>query len=293
MCHYSYKKWCDTCKRIVIQYLSLIHIYPYGAGISGNSTGCNILYPIGNTLYTSGAFNTVNGINRTSLTAFNTNVNNTISIGYQSGYNGQNNTAISIGYQSGYYAQQGNTVAIGYQAGYSSQGTGSICIGTNSGLNSIGTNCICIGNGASTGQSLAANTFATITNMATIAGGATLTYNTFTGLIGVASSSQRYKDDIQVFTPSFSDNVLVLEPVTFKFKSNQQASFGLIAEEVFKYYPEMAPTDHDNIPYTVNYELLSVLLLDRVKKLVNIENEQALQLENLQHRIDILEENCI
>jgi hypothetical protein len=45
----------------------------------------------------------------------------------------------------------------------------------------------------------------------------------------------------------------------------------------------MAPTDHDNIPYTVNYELLSVLLLDRVKKMET-------SLSNALQRIDILEQ---
>lgn len=134
-------------------------------------------------------------------------------------------------------------------------------------MTAVGTNCVCIGYSASTGTSLPDYSFATITNMATIDGGASLTYNTYTGLIGVASSSIRYKQDIQPFSDGYSDNVLALEPVTFKFKSNQQPSFGLIAEEVHMYYPEMAPTDHDNIPYTVNYELLSVLLLDRIKKI--------------------------
>ena len=109
--------------------------------------------------------------------------------------------------------------------------------------------------------------------MATISGGSALTYNTFTGLIGVSSSSERYKKDIQLFEQDYSDNVLKLEPVTFKFKDNDLPSFGLIAEKVYQYYPELAPTDKDNIPYTVNYELLSVLLLDQIKKLrIEIDN---------------------
>ncbi len=134
-------------------------------------------------------------------------------------------------------------------------------------MTGVGINCVCIGNGANTGTSLPDNSFATITNLTPIDGGDTLTYNTFTGLIGVATSSIRYKEDVKLFSPTFSDSVLKLEPVTFKYKNSKLPSLGLIAEEVNKYYPELTPVDHGGEPYTVNYELLSVLLLDRIKKM--------------------------
>lgn len=192
-----------------------------------------------------------------------------IVIGNHSDIAGPDNAeySVSIGYYSGQNLQGTGAIAIGYQTGYTSQGVGSIAIGQNAGMTSIGANCICIGNGASTGTSLPDNTFATITNMTTIDGGAPLTYNTFTGLIGVASSSARYKKDIEPFTKEYSDDVLNLQPVTFTYKDSDIKSFGLIAEEVVEYYPEITPFDHENIPYTVNYELLSVLLLDQIKKL--------------------------
>lgn len=216
----------------------------------------------------AGSFNQqMNSISIGNSAGNNNQQSNSIAIGYNSGYNGQQTNSVSIGYQSGYMSQSSNCIAIGNMAGYSSQGTSSIAIGNNAGTTSIGANCVCIGNGASTGSSLPDNTFATITDMATIDGGASLTYNTYTGLIGVASSSERYKKDIQPFSNGYSNDIYNLEPVTFKYKSNDLPSLGLIAEEVYKYYPELAPTDRDNIPFTVNYELLSVLLLDQIKKL--------------------------
>jgi hypothetical protein len=53
----------------------------------------------------------------------------------------------------------------------------------------------------------------------------------------------------------------------------------------------MAPTDHENIPYTVNYELLSVLLLDKIKMLETRKKERSIILQELSQRISALE-NC-
>ena len=64
----------------------------------------------------------------------------------------------------------------------------------------------------------------------------------------------------------YSDDIMNLEPVLFTYKDTKIPSFGLIAEHVYNYYPILAPTDNENIPYTVNYELLSVLLLDKIKQ---------------------------
>ena len=73
----------------------------------------------------------------------------------------------------------------------------SIAIGYQAGMTGIGENCICIGSGSGTGTNLPDNSFAIIPNLTPISDGATLTYNTFTGLVGVAASSIRYKQDVE------------------------------------------------------------------------------------------------
>ena len=52
-----------------------------------------------------------------------------------------------------------------------------------------------------------------------------------------------------------------LQPVSYTFKDSNVESIGLIAEEVYQYYPELVHLDSNGLPYSVNYELLSVLLL--------------------------------
>ena len=44
-------------------------------------------------------------------------------------------------------------------------------------------------------------------------------------------------------------------------------SFGLIAEEVVALVPQLVGLDHENLPMSVDYPLLSVLLLAELKKL--------------------------
>jgi hypothetical protein len=115
--------------------------------------------------------------------------------------------------------------------------------------------------------------------MTPISGGSSLTYNRFTGLVGVSTSSLRYKKDIHPIPPQRVADVLKLEPVAFTYKENGMSTFGLIAEDVHKVFPELAPVDEHGVPYTVHYELLSVLLLQHVKRmdaeLALLKNEYA------------------
>jgi hypothetical protein len=222
-------------KKLITVVLALVTVVGYGwivfaaapaGGYSTQNTGAiSIGYLSG---YNSQGTDSIAIGNNSGYTAQG---NTSIAIGVQSGYTSQSVNSLALGYQAGYTSQGTGSIAIGYQSGYTSLGTNSIAIGTNAGMTGVGINCICIGNGANTGTSLPDNSFATITSMATIDGGAPLTYNTFTGLIGVATSSLRYKEDVQPFTSTYSDNVLKLEPVTFKYKKSGVPSIGLIAEE--------------------------------------------------------------
>ena len=94
-----------------------------------------------------------------------------------------------------------------------------------------------------------------------------------TDQLGVAASSQRFKTDIQDMG---STNVLDLRPVTFLWKkdstpgladASDDKQFGLIAEEVNQFVPQLVAKDKENKPFSVHYRDLSVLILNEIKKL--------------------------
>jgi endosialidase-like protein len=95
-------------------------------------------------------------------------------------------------------------------------------------------------------------------------------------------------------------NIYKLRPVTFAY--NQDASetrqYGLIAEEVEKVFPEIVVNDENGQPFTVQYHVLPVLLLNEIQKQHNeLLNHTTLitQLEQLAQtfaeRLNALEAN--
>ena len=101
---------------------------------------------------------------------------------------------------------------------------------------------------------------------ASVTSGVDLHINSGTGLITKVSSSRRYKDniaDLDINTESIYD----LRPVSFTWKLNGTSDFGFIAEEVHEILPELVVYNDDNTPEAVQYRLLSVLMLEELKKL--------------------------
>ena len=90
------------------------------------------------------------------------------------------------------------------------------------------------------------------------------------GLLARDSSSKRYKKNI-VETALDSNKVYDLEPVDFEWNENAlqegEKSFGLIAEEVEKLFPEIVHYNEDGTVESVAYDRLSLLLLMEIKKL--------------------------
>ena len=91
-----------------------------------------------------------------------------------------------------------------------------------------------------------------------------------TGQLGVASSSRRYKEDIQPMADA-SDRLLQLRPVQFRYKKpdangEKPIQYGLIAEEVAEVLPELVVTNKDGQPETVAYHLLPAMLLNELQK---------------------------
>ena len=96
------------------------------------------------------------------------------------------------------------------------------------------------------------------------------------GLFGNATSSRKFKDNIQ----NMSDNsspLMSLRPVTFTYKGDTSNSkrFGLIAEEVAEVMPSLVSFDSAGEPYTVSYHDMPAILLNELQKM----NKRVIDLE--------------
>jgi Chaperone of endosialidase len=240
---------------------------------------------------------------------------------------GFNNTAVgngslasnTIGIQNsaiGVFALQNNTMGTNNTAvGQSAltmclSGNNNIAVGTNaaSALTSSESNDIYIGNSGVMGESNAIRigTLSTQTtcfiqgiNGVTTGLSAIPVLVDGNGQLGTISSSSRFKHTI-VDMDEASANIYKLRPVTFAY--NQDASetrqYGLIAEEVEKVFPEIVVNDENGEPFTVQYHVLPVLLLNEIQKQHNeLLNHTTLitQLEQLvqtfAERLNALEAN--
>src|SRR5205823_3446982 len=87
------------------------------------------------------------------------------------------------------------------------------------------------------------------------------------GQLGTVSSSQRFKNEIKPMG-EVSKAILELNPVTFQYKSDSQATpqYGLIAEEVAKVNPDLVVRDENGEIYTVRYEAVNTMLLNEFLK---------------------------
>lgn len=108
------------------------------------------------------------------------------------------------------------------------------------------------------------------------AGSANLAYNATTKEIYVASSSRRYKTDIQDVTTSESAHVWDLRPVSYRaieeaYNANAPVYYGFIAEEVAEVDPRLCFWSQDADGMTqvegVNYDQVIPLLLQEAKHL--------------------------
>jgi hypothetical protein len=89
------------------------------------------------------------------------------------------------------------------------------------------------------------------------------------GQLGVAPSSQRFKDEIKPMDKG-SEAILSLRPVTFRYKHEIDPTgipqFGLVAEEVEKVNPDLVARDAQGKVYTVRYEAVNAMLLNEFLK---------------------------
>jgi hypothetical protein len=280
-----------------------------------NNSGSNNLANGAFALYNNmgGAYNTANGV---SALYYNNGGSSNTANGYNALYNslsgtgntadgadalfgndtGNNNTAVGYGALMGNYGGN-NNIAIGYTAGTNIfSGNNNIDIGNAGGQgdNSI----IRIGFGQT-------GTFIAGISTATVSGGAAVYVNS-AGELGVLTSSERFKQDIESMGDA-SDLILSLRPVTFRYKTELDGKgipqFGLIAEEVNKVDPDLVLRDQKNQIYTVRYEAVNAMLLNEfLKQHRKVEQQEAelqalkkkvAQLDSLEKRVQALEESLL
>jgi len=217
----------------------------------------------------------------------------------------QNNTTGSRNTANGVTALQNNTTgsyntALGNQAlQFKTTGNNNIAVGHGAGSNlTTGNNNIDIGNPGVTadtdiiriGISQSATFIAGISGTA-VTGTAVVVNGS--GQLGVAASSQRFKDEIKPMDKA-SEAILALKPVTFCYKKkidpDATPQFGLIAEDVAKVNPNLVARDANGEVYTVRYEAVNAMLLNEFLKEHRKNEEQEATIARQQKQIEALAE---
>ena len=221
---------------------------------------------------TEGSLNAANGSSALyNNTTGNQNTANGLSALHDNTF-GNNNTAL------GFFALPNNTfgnrnIAVGARAGFGvTTADNVICIGTDLAGANVSNSCY-IGN--IFGQ--------------TSTGG--IVRITSDGKLGMATSSKRFKEEIEPMEKS-SEDILSLKPVTFRYKTDldpeRTRQFGLVAEDVEKVNPDLVVRDKEGKPYTVRYDAVNAMLLNeflkehrKVEQLQATATQQANEIKDL------------
>ena len=113
-------------------------------------------------------------------------------------------------------------------------------------------------------------------NLPNSSGGETVYWGTSTNRFVYHGSSRKYKKDITSVTAKEAQKILKLNPVTFVYKDDEEEALqhGLIAEEVYKLYPEMIGMKNGEVD-SMHYEQLWAPLI----KIVQMQDARIKQLE--------------
>jgi hypothetical protein len=212
---------------------------------------------------------------------------------------GGGNTAVGIGALFSPHTGNNNT-AIGAGALYNAYiGDDNIALGDGAGSNlRTGDNNIYIYNLGIDGESNTIRIGTVGTHTATfIAGitGAAVTGSAVVvdanGQLGVAPSSERFKDEIKPMNKA-SEAILALKPVTFRYKPEIDAKrapqFGLVAEDVAKVNPDLVARDREGKPFTVRYDAVNAMLLNEFLKEHRKNEEQQATIAQLKSGMEAL-----
>ncbi len=211
---------------------------------------------------------------------------------------GEENTA--VGYLALNHTTTSANVAVGVQAlaGLTGTGGGNIALGWGAGVNlTSGLNNMYLGNEGVASESatvrlgsgvLHTRLFVAGVLNSAVTGAQVLISGT--GQLGVASSSARYKEEIQDMGDS-SDRLAKLRPVTFRYKGHAEEplQFGLIAEEVDKVLPDLVMRSASGQPETVLYHEMPAMLLNELQKQQKRIEGQSEEIARLLERVRALE----
>ena len=116
-------------------------------------------------------------------------------------------------------------------------------------------------------------------NLPNSSGGETVYWGTSTQRFVYHGSSRKYKKDITSVTAKEAQKILKLNPVTFVYKDDEEEALqhGLIAEEVYKLYPEMIGMKNGEVD-SMHYEQLWAPII----KIVQMQDARIKQLEEAQ-----------
>ncbi|PYK08455.1 MAG: hypothetical protein DME61_09830 [Verrucomicrobia bacterium] len=205
-----------------------------------------------------------------------------------------NNTAVGFQALTNNISGVANT-AVGFSALINNTGDFNIALGNNAGLQlTTGSANIDIGNGGVAGESNTTRigSVQTKTFIAGIRGVTTINNNAMpvlidsAGQLGTASSSRRFKTDIEHIDKA-SESILALKPVSFRYKVHKDTApqFGLIAEDVAEVNPNLVIYDADGKPYAVRYEAVNAMLLNEFLKAHRKMEEQQKEIDELRTQL--------
>jgi hypothetical protein len=104
------------------------------------------------------------------------------------------------------------------------------------------------------------------------------------GKLGTSTSSRRFKEEIQPMGQS-SEALFSLKPVTFRYKKEIDSKgipqFGLVAEDVEAFNPDLVVRDQEGRPYSVRYDQVNAMLLNEFLK-------EHRKVEQMQQQIEAL-----
>jgi hypothetical protein len=203
----------------------------------------------------------------------------------------QNNTTGITNTANGVSALQNNTIgnentALGNQTlQFNTSGNNNIALGSGAGDHlTTGNNNIDIGNPGVTAETdiIRIGISQSATFIAGISGTAvtgTAVVVNGSGQLGVAPSSQRFKDEIKPMDKA-SEAILALKPVTFRYKQEIDPArcpqFGLVAEDVEKVNPDLVVRDGEGKVNTVRYEAVNAMLLNEfIKEHRKVEQQET------------------
>ena len=106
-------------------------------------------------------------------------------------------------------------------------------------------------------------------------------------VVGIMSSSRRYKHDIKPMDKA-SEAILALKPVTFKYNSDWKGTpqYGLVAEEVDKVNPELVAHGKNGEITSVHYEQINAMLLNEFLKAHRKVQEQQSAIAELKKQVE-------